>query len=267
MLGSVDENGDLIANSTAPDGYEKVADNSFEVKVTNQPIEIGIVKVSADDVATLLPDATFELTGVFAGRADSETREFTTGSNGRIDLSAVLKSGEQYVLRETAAPNGFELVEGELTFEVKTDGTIAAVGTPPAGLGIDAGNNVTITAKDEPIEVTFTKADLGGDPISGTAEFTISGEFVSDATHAVSQQEITFTTTGDQKVELAGMTHEGASYSLVTGKTYTVEETLAPSGYELVTPFSFTVNEDGTDHGSQRLRRARERRARLCHLR
>ena len=246
VLGSVDENGDLISNSTAPDGYEKVADNSFEVKVTNQPIEIGIVKVSADDVATLLPDAIFELTGVFAGRADSETREFTTGSNGRIDLSAVLKSGEQYVLRETAAPNGFELVEGELTFEVKTDGTIAAVGTPPAGLGIDAGNNVTITAKDEPIEVTFEKADLNGDPISGTAEFTISGEFVDDATHTVSQQEITFTTTGDQKVELSGMTHEGDSYSLVAGKTYTVEETLAPSGYELVTPFSFTVGTEGT---------------------
>ena len=252
MRVTVAEDGTINAVGQVPTGYTKVAGNAFEVQVVNQPIEIGIHKVNADDTATPLPGATFVIEGEFADGETSKT--VTTDSDGNLSLSAVLESGQTYKLRETVAPSGFELIEGTLTFEVMSDGTIRAVDPVPTGLDIyvnaanpdDPQNNVTIWAENEPIEVTFTKADLSGDPISGTAEFTISGEFVNDATHAVSQQEIAFTTTGDQQVKLAGMTHEGASYSLVAGKTYTVEETLAPSGYELVAPFSFTVNEDGT---------------------
>ena len=70
VVGSVDENGDVIG-TLPPTGYEKIdldgdgqPDNAFEVQVTNEPVEITINKVSANDTAIRLNGAVFEVTGI-----------------------------------------------------------------------------------------------------------------------------------------------------------------------------------------------------------
>ena len=244
---SVDENGQ-VTGQLPPTGYEKVSGSAFEVQVTNQPVEITINKVDSTDSGTRLDGAVFEVTGFFAGGIASETREFTTDTEGNLvgvaNISAQLKSGETYVLSEKTAPDGYELIEGTLTFMVNEDGTITPQGNISAGYSIEQGN-VSIVASDTPIEVSFAKKDLGNENQLAAAEFTIAGRFVDDATHEVSQQEISFTTDGTE-LKLASLPHNGATYSLVAGQTYTVTEVTAPAGYELVAPFSFTVGADGT---------------------
>lgn len=247
VAGSVDENGQ-VTGQLPPTGYEKVSGSAFEVQVTNQPVEITINKVDSTDSGTRLDGAVFEVTGFFAGGIASETREFTTDTEGNLvgvaNISAQLKSGETYVLSEKTAPDGYELIEGTLTFMVNEDGTITPQGNISAGYSIEQGN-VSIVASDTPIEVSFAKKDLGNENQLAAAEFTIAGRFVDDATHEVSQQEISFTTDGTE-LKLASLPHNGATYSLVAGQTYTVTEVTAPAGYELVAPFSFTVGADGT---------------------
>lgn len=247
VVGSVDENGNELSE-TEPTGYDKVDTNAFEVQVVNQPVEITIDKVSAADGGTHLDGAVFEVTGVFADEQDEETREYTTASDGTLvgisNISAELKSGQTYTLREKTAPAGYELIDGTLTFAVAEDGTVSAEGDVPTGYSIST-DKVSIVASDEPIEVLFEKRGLtdDGDLLPGS-EFTISGTFVNDATHETSQQEIPFTTGSDATV-IGKLPHDGATYSLVAGQTYTVTENTAPAGYEKLSAFSFTVDEHG----------------------
>ena len=236
VLGSVDENGQLIAGSLPPVGYEKVADNSFEVQVTNEPIEIGVVKVDAEDTATALEGTTFEVTGTFAGARDPETRAYTTDDQGRIDLEAELTSGETYTIRETAAPAGYELNVGELSFSVDEKGELTVVGTAPEGWSV-ARDRVTIVAADQPLRISLAKTSTDGAPLAG-ATFTVApaeGAFPDGA------QELTFTSDADGVVfndlQVAGSAE---------GARYTVTETAPPVGYEALPAFDVLVYEDGT---------------------
>lgn len=240
VLGSVTDG--QLAGQMPPTGYTRVDANKFEVQVVNEPIEIGIVKVDAHNTTTKLPGAVFEIVGEFAGSNETETREFKTNENGRIDIDTELKSGQTYQLTEKQAPDGYEHRAGTLEFTVGENGEVSIVGTAPDGYSVEQGN-VTIVASDEPIEVGFLKEDLGDTSLAG-GEFTLSGTFVDDATHETVELVIPFTST-QETFSFAGIEHDDATYSLVAGETYTLTETKAPSGYEVVEPFQFKVNEDG----------------------
>lgn len=250
-IASVDDNG-AVVGTLPPAGYSRAdsdgdgtPDNAFEVKVVNQPIEILLVKVDRDDTMSRLPDATFEIVPQDDSKfADGTTavKQFTTGDEGTLEVSEQLAYGNTYTIREIEAPYGFELIEDELTFSVAENGEISAVGDVPEGYGIET-DGVTISASDEPIEVGFIKKDLGENVLAG-AEFTLSGTFVNDETHKTEKLEIPFATTGNV-FSFAGMNYDGKEYSLVAGETYTLTETTAPSGYELVDAFQFTVGTDG----------------------
>ena len=251
-IGSVDDSG-AVVGQLPPAGYSRVdsdgdgtPDNAFEVKVVNQPIEISLVKVNRDDTTSRLPGATFEIAPLDGSKfADGTTaaKQFTTGDEGTLEVSEELAYGNAYTIREVEAPNGFELIEGELTFSVAENGEISAEGEVPEGYAIEP-SGVTISASDKPIEVGFDKKGLDSDESLVGGEFTISGTFVDDATHELSEQKIDFTTEG-RVFSFAGIEHDGATYSLVAGETYTLTETKAPGGYELLDPFTFTVDEQG----------------------
>ena len=244
VVGSV-ENGQVTGN-LAPSGYSRVGDNAFEVQVTNNPVEISIKKISSEDHETYLPNTTFELEGHFAGDTvgTSRVETVTSDENGTINISAKLVSGETYKLTETHAPEGYELNNVTLSFTVNENGTITVNGDMPDGYTVEQGN-VTIVAADTPIVVDFLKKDLGDTTTLAGGEFRLSGTFVNDKTHEISQQEITFTAS-ENGFSFANMAHDGATYSLVAGNTYTIEETTAPDGYELTDPFSFMVSDNGT---------------------
>ena len=233
VLGSVDANGNFVQEP--PAGYTKVDGSKFEVQVVNQPIEIGILKVDADDLGTGLPGATFEIEGVFAGSNVSEKRTFTTDGDGRIEIEAELKSGETYTLRETVAPAGYELITDALTFTVGENGELTAQGDAGA-LQINT-DNVTIQAADDPLEITLLKNDEAGEPLAG-ATFTIAPV---TGTFPDGEASKTFTSVDDGVVFDALRVTGSAE-----GTRYTVTEIAPATGYEALPAFDVLVFDDGT---------------------
>lgn len=240
VLGSVTDG--QLTGQMPPTGYTRVDANKFEVQVVNEPIEIGIVKVDAHNTTTKLPGAVFEIVGEFAGSNETETREFKTNENGRIDIDTELKSGQTYQLTEKQAPDGYEHRAGTLEFSVGENGEVSIVGTAPEGYSVEQGN-ITIAVSDEPIEVGFVKKNLGDTNLAG-GEFTLFGTFVNDETHETAELDIPFTST-DGTVSFAGLPYEGATYSLIAGQKYTLTENTAPAYYETLEPFTFSVDENG----------------------
>ena len=252
VLGSVGEDG-KVSNQQPPAGYTKVDGSSFEVQVVNQPIEIGLVKVGVNDTATPLAAAQFQITGTFAGGTEQETRTFATNADGTLtyqdqtleNLSAVFVAGNEYTIVETAAPGGYKIIDGQLTFEVTEGGQIettdqtAQPGQPGFAIGAD---NVTIMALDESFEIQLTKlgSDTGDEPLNG-AVFELTGVFanadgslqetstrVIDAVGGVATIDGLVASSGDNVYE----------YQLV--------ETVAPDGYEKVAgTFTFTIDAQG----------------------
>lgn len=236
VVGSVNEDGSITP--APPTGYTKVDDNTFEVSVVNEPIEINIEKVGSNDTATGLEGAEFEVAGVFAGSNEVETRTFTTGEGGRVEIEAELKSGETYALREVVAPAGYELLEGELTVQVAEDGTLEVVGDAPAGYTL-ADGGVTIFAVDEPLSISFVKTDEEGGALAG-ATFSIAPAG-DGATFPDGSASKTFTS-DEAGVVFADLQVSGSA----EGTAYVITELAAPAGYEVAPAFTIVVFEDGT---------------------
>ena len=210
------------------------ADGVAVITASNSPIAVQLTKVSG---TTPLAGATFELTPVPGSTfADGtvETQSITFTSAGVTALTN-LRADATYTLKETVPPAGYELNTTEFTFTVAKDGTITP--TEAAGYTVTGDEIVTITANDEPIEVTLTKQNADGAALDG-AEFTLHGMF-ANADGTPSGTEVSRTVA----VENGSVTLTG----LIAGQRYTLVETKAPEGYRVNTgTLSFTVNADGT---------------------
>ena len=158
---------------------------------------------------------------------------------GKTGMTALpgLVAGHTYTLTETVAPAGFELNDTPYEFTVKADGTIQA--DDQAGYSFDGDATITITAEDTPIEVTLDKRDLGDTALDG-AVFSITGTFAK-ADGTVGAEETRTLTLEDDTITIDGLiaSRKDAEY------VYTLSETTAPAGYELVPDFTFKVDEAG----------------------
>ena len=105
------------------------ADGIAVITVSDVPIELGLRKISTSGDA--LAGATFSLTGRFA---DGSTEHMlTVGDDGAVELPQTI-AGETYTLTETAAPSGYDRIEGSWSFQVTAEGTIQATPTSTTGL-------------------------------------------------------------------------------------------------------------------------------------
>ena len=264
VLGSVTADGKV--NPQPPTGYTKVGGNAFEVQVENQPIEISLAKVDADDTATVLAGAEFEIKGVFADSPGySEIRKFTTTADGTLiyqdatldNLSTVFVGGNEYTLIEVTAPAGYALIADSWTFtvaengEIESDDTVAAQGESGFVIGAD---KVTIMAMDKSVDASLVKTGTDGPAPKAMAgaQFTLTGDFVSDAHDVVSDKTLTLTTGVDGTLDFADMKdvanpNDQHTYGLIADNgEYVLTETKAPQGYEVIgEPFTFTVGTDG----------------------
>ena len=128
------------------------ADGVAVVTVSDVPIEASISKVSTEGGS--LNGAEFEVTGLFANGDAPESRTVVVGEDGTAPIEGLV-AGETYAIRETVAPEGFDLIEGTWSFTVATDGTLApAEGSEAATEGAVgyrvADGGVTLVATDAP---------------------------------------------------------------------------------------------------------------------
>lgn len=178
-----------------------------------------------------------------------------------------LIGGETYTIKETTSPAGYVLDGTEFTFTVKDDGTVVAGSSGQTaangaaatsqdshrnvGYSIANRDTVTITQTDAPIRLSLAKrgSNTGEQQLFG-AEFTIEGKFAKDYTSGVAEQK------SYQRMGVDDI----SSLRFVAGETYSITETKAPDGYELIQgAFTFTVSDDGKvyEGGSERIRVSR----------
>ena len=227
--GTIVEQSDLANRWSVGTGTGDESDVAI-ITAADRPVEIDLVKNGSDDKSNL-DGAEFE---VYAGEsATGKPVATATTDNGMLSFDK-LTANATYTLHEKTAPAGYKLM-ADVVFKVNEYGSVTfadADAAAAAGYSVNEENGVvTITAIDQLIEITLNKEDLGGNPLSG-AEFTLTGKF------------------SDTQAESKTLALEGSSYvfsGLIAGEEYTLTETKAPEGYELIADgFTFTVNTDGT---------------------
>ena len=174
--------------------------------------EFTVEKVSADG-GEPLNGAVFQV--LDEGKKPIEGKTITTLNGGSDTVTLPLG---KYFLQETAAPEGYELNEELIPFEVTTNGrnTVTVKNTPKTG------------------SLTIQKADKDGKPLLG-AEFKIYA-----AKDKARENPITLITDSSGKAVKTGIPYG----------SYVAIESRAPEGYELDdTEHTFDIpqkNEDGT---------------------
>ena len=215
----------------APEGYVRSNDTSYYVSIggatadgitignapdpwTNDPTEkeFTVKKVSADG-GELLSGAVFQV--LDEGKKLIEGKTITTLNGGSDTVTLPLG---RYYLKEKVAPEGYELNEELIPFEVTTNGrnTVTVKNTPKTG------------------SLTIQKADKDGKPLLG-AEFKIYA-----AKDKARENPITLITDSSGKAVKTGIPYG----------SYVAIESRAPEGYERDdTEHTFDIpqkNEDGT---------------------
>lgn len=240
---------DQKAAANGAEGYQ-IEDDNIAITAQDAPIEVELKKQAEGENGKALSSAVFKVTPAEGSSFVNEDLNASgvtltaSAADGTIDTSALdaqLIAGNSYVIEEVTPPAGYEKITGTLTFAVDADGKISAVAnvTNDSAFAIDTANDVmTITAIDNPVEVTLNKVGTNSAKLDAT--FTLKGTFASENM--------------DGTVEAAESTrtidvHDGTVTldRLVVGNTYVLQETTSQAGYEVITgTFTFTVNENGT---------------------
>ncbi len=258
----------VLVEKTAPKGYLKAKTISFKITdtgtsgnvqyrittisdpnnlngdrvtimMTDQPLSLRIKKETSS--GDLLAGATLKL---YEGAVADEAKlveEFTTNRTNMHTVEFTkLKAGQEYLLVETAAPNGF-LKSGDIKFTIEADGTITKQylqqenGTWKESRV--SGNTVIMTDDEE--AVTLCKIDAGTN--SNLAGATVRLESVTYGSYGVSGYDRnftpqTFTTTNDVISLDANLFHTGCVYAL--------SEETAPQGYGYAKNVVFLYTDD-----------------------
>ena len=223
-----------LRETVAPDGYEVTTDTTFVLKADGT-IDTEKTKTTSKDGVLLVED---KKTSVKVSKVDIADGKELEGAHIQIldkDGKVVeewdstkeahevtgLKTGETYTLRETVAPDGYE-VTTDTTFVLKADGTIDTEKTKTTS------KDGVLLVEDKKTSVKVSKVDIAdGKELEG-AHIQIldkDGNVVEEWISTKEAHEIT---------------------GLKTGETYTLRETVAPDGYDLTTDTTFVLKEDGT---------------------
>ena len=129
-----------------------------------------------------------------------------------------LKTGEEYTLRETVAPEGYT-VTTDTTFTIDENGKVTSTGT--------VTENGVLLVEDAKTVVKVSKVDIAdGEELEGAHIQIIDkdGKVVEEWTSTKEVHEVK---------------------GLKTGEEYTLRETVAPDGYTVTTDTKFTIDETG----------------------
>jgi len=236
---------------TAENGDITITDNISTINISKKAVagseELPGAKMTLTLKKAAKADATLE--GVKeSGKTDSKdatTIKWTSGSKEMVLTG--LPDGD-YTLEETAAPEGYDAVESAFSFTIENGvikGTPKAVTTGESKIAADGSDKIIVTdSPKKPTVVTVNKLVLDGPDETAKAPtdkatYKLEGEDLTkvtvDESNLVDRTDKFIKFTGN-KTDITG---------LEEGKTYTLEETNAPDGYQVVSRFTFKVDENG----------------------
>ena len=222
-----------LKETVAPDGYCITAETHFTIdetgKVTSKDTKIredGVmlvedamtsVKVSKVDVADgkELEGATIQI----LDKDGKVVEEWTSGEEAH-EITG-LKTGEEYTLRETVAPEGY-CITTDTHFTIDETGKVTSKDTTISEEGVLLVEDAKTSIKVQKTDITDNEQELSGAHIQILdKEGNIVEEWVSEE----------------------GKPHEITG--LKTGEEYTLRETVAPEGYDITTDTTFIIDETG----------------------
>ncbi|MGN0059095.1 MAG: SpaA isopeptide-forming pilin-related protein [Coriobacteriales bacterium] len=135
----IDADGAVTVSGEAPASYtlNTADDGAYVLTCSDEPFVLQLLKTDPDGSA--LPDASFDVTGQFAGGSTSESVQ--TDAQGTAKLASLLMPGQTYTLTETAAPAGYQQLSGSAQFTMDEDGKLQVV--DDAGGGVKANDEGT----------------------------------------------------------------------------------------------------------------------------
>ena len=210
-------------------------------------IDIRVLK--QDETSNPLANATLAIIDKDSG---AELERFTSGTTAhrlnmnKISAPATAGTKKEYILREIAAPNGYEIA-ADVVFAVDKDGKIY---TKDAGGTYTYVNvltaTITMTDKAKPngtIYVRKLNADSGEALVGATLAIYNATDDINDP--SVAPVIAGFETGATPKA--IQVTETGGDGILKAGVQYKLVETQAPTGYVIAEPIVFTVTK-GTDN-------------------
>ncbi len=194
-------------------------DASGTLLLENEQTEISIAKV---DIANgeEIPGATIQIIKT-TSEGETVVKEWVSTDNPQTITG--LETGVTYTLRETVAPDGYSITT-DTTFRLKADGTLDDTATTTTVRGTDGA----LLVEDTKTKVLISKVDATNEEELSGAKIEIHDE---DGNVVAS-----WTSVKGEKHEVEG---------LLTGKTYTLVETVAPNGYNIATSTTFKLDEYG----------------------
>ncbi len=218
----------VVHEITPPDGYI-LSDQSYPVTVkvnkANEEVQLGedivnhptTVEFSkVDENGNALSGAKMSIMEL---GSTSAVDSWTTDSSSHI-VTAKLAVGKKYEYWESAAPDGYIKAE-PIYFTIQADGSVTDLD----------GNPITLQMVDRATQVEISKYNDNEEPLSGAkmqildSDKNVVEEWITDGT--------THTITG----------------KLIYGKTYTLHEAAAPTGYYTAEDMEFTVGKDTVSIG------------------
>ena len=214
----------------APDGYTIATDTTFTIDETGKVTSTGTI---TEGGVMLVEDA---ITNVKVSKTDIASGEELEGAtiqiidkDGKVVEEWVstkevhevegLKTGEEYTLHETVAPDGYTIA-ADTKFTIDESGKVTSSGTVTEG-GV-------MLVEDSLTSTDVLKADEDGN-ILGGAKLQIqdeNGEIVAE-----------WTSSGDSVVTVKGLN---------ILEHYHLIETSAPKGFKIADPIEFYLKEDGS---------------------
>ncbi|MCM1273463.1 MAG: SpaA isopeptide-forming pilin-related protein, partial [Clostridium sp.] len=225
----------VVKEIGAPKGYtlstqeSRVAvtdDTLKEVEFKDTPINLTISKRTLTG-ATELRGASLELRDSDGKLIDS----WVSGGSAHKVKASLLVAGETYTLEEVSAPKGYAYSK-KIVFEITETGAIV-LKTDESDANASK-NGQTIIMRDTPLNVTLTKVNENGTPLSGAIL-----EILDENGASVAK----WTTNGNGYKAGPVLTAPEPGTGV---KEYTLIERSAPAGYEIAEEITFTVSSDGT---------------------
>ena len=224
-----------LRETVAPEGYTVTTDTTF-VLDENGNVDTSKTTTTTKDGVLLVEDAKTEIR---VSKTDIATGEELEGATIQIldkdgnvveewtstkeaHVTTGLKTGETYTLRETVAPEGYD-VTSDTTFTIDETGKVTYSGTTTT----DKDGNTVMLVEDARKGLKVSKVDIGnGEELEGAHIQIIDkdGNIVDEWDSTTTAHTVT---------------------GVKNGETYTLRETTAPDGYTVTADTTFTIDESG----------------------
>ena len=236
-----------IAHDTS-DIPATVVNNGLTLNFKDQPITLSLQKIDANNENEPLKGAKFEITGDLADGSRAHAIDLT--QNAQADLSALLIAGNEYTLKETTAPEAYQLQQTPVTFTVDTDGKVTITNADAVkGFAALSGDKVSLSFANTLNQGNITFIKYGtNDENDLHAKTELSGAVFG--LYMDAKAETAVKDANGKAITAASGPNGTVTFNDIYVGTYYVKEITAPANYTAdSTVYQTVIDKDGKCDG------------------